>query len=446
MRIEIKNPERFSMVFESVTGQKLHHPVLGITTDSREVQDGDLYIALKGERVDGHTFLDSVEDSNAASALVSQGNPNLNLQQILVDDPQTMIGKIANAWRRQFDIPLIGITGSNGKTSTKDLLAHVLSNTYNVHATEGNFNTTVGLPLTLLQLDYENSISIIEMGASSTGEIGALCKIAEPTHGMITNIAPAHLEGFGSIETIAHEKRALFQALENGIAFVNMADDRVAKMEISGESVTFGLTPDCDFPADIHQENDGSLTLILDAHEIPTGSQNLSFIKNSIAVTAMAITLDVDWKDVIERIQSFSPPSGRCQVKQFEDVTVIDDTYNANLISSLAALDYLKAFAGNGRRIFVFGDMFELGPTSHEQHRQVGEKCTELELDGVFTLGENTVYTDSVINSGIDHQHFDSHDAMIDSLKEMVHSGDKILFKGSRGMAMEKVIKGVFTD
>jgi UDP-N-acetylmuramoyl-tripeptide--D-alanyl-D-alanine ligase len=446
MRIEIKNPERFSMVFESVTGQKLHHPVFGITTDSREVQDGDLYIALKGERVDGHTFLDSVEDSNAAGALVSQGNPNLNLQQILVDDPQTMIGKIANAWRRQFDIPLIGITGSNGKTSTKDLLAHVLSNTYNVHATEGNFNTTVGLPLTLLQLDYENSISIIEMGASSTGEIGALCKIAEPTHGMITNIAPAHLEGFGSIETIAHEKRALFQALENGIAFVNMADDRVAKMEFSGESVTFGLTPDCDFPADIHQENDGSLTLILDAHEIPTGSQNLSFIKNSIAVTAMAITLDVDWKDVIERIQSFSPPSGRCQVKQFEDVTVIDDTYNANLISSLAALDYLKAFAGNGRRIFVFGDMFELGPTSHEQHRQVGEKCTELELDGVFTLGENTVYTDSVINSGIDHQHFDSHDAMIDSLKEMVHSGDKILFKGSRGMAMEKVIKGVFTD
>jgi UDP-N-acetylmuramoyl-tripeptide--D-alanyl-D-alanine ligase len=446
MRIEIKNPERFSMVFESVTGQKLHHPVFGITTDSREVQDGDLYIALKGERVDGHTFLDSVEDSNAAGALVSQGNPNLNLQQILVDDPQTMIGKIANAWRRQFDIPLIGITGSNGKTSTKDLLAHVLSNTYNVHATEGNFNTTVGLPLTLLQLDYENSISIIEMGASSTGEIGALCKIAEPTHGMITNIAPAHLEGFGSIETIAHEKRALFQALENGIAFVNMADDRVAKMEISGESVTFGLTPDCDFPADIHQENDGSLTLILDAHEIPTGSQNLSFIKNSIAVTAMAITLDVDWKDVIERIQSFSPPSGRCQVKQFEDVTVIDDTYNANLISSLAALDYLKAFAGNGRRIFVFGDMFELGPTSHEQHRQVGEKCTELELDGVFTLGENTVYTDSVINSGIDHQHFESHDAMIDSLKEMVHSGDKILFKGSRGMAMEKVIKGVFTD
>ena len=446
MRIEIKNPERFSMVFESVTGQKLHHPVLAITTDSREVQDGDLYIALKGERVDGHTFLDSVEDSNAAGALVSQGNPNLNLQQILVDDPQTMIGKIANAWRRQFDIPLIGITGSNGKTSTKDLLAHVLSNTYNVHATEGNFNTTVGLPLTLLQLDYENSISIIEMGASSTGEIGALCKIAEPTHGMITNIAPAHLEGFGSIETIAHEKRALFQALENGIAFVNMADDRVAKMEFSGESVTFGLTPDCDFPADIHQENDGSLTLILDAHEIPTGSQNLSFIKNSIAVTAMAITLDVDWKDVIERIQSFSPPSGRCQVKQFEDVTVIDDTYNANLISSLAASDYLKAFAGNGRRIFVFGDMFELGPTSHEQHRQVGEKCTELELDGVFTLGENTVYTDSVINSGIDHQHFESHDAMIDSLKEMVHSGDKILFKGSRGMAMEKVIKGVFTD
>jgi len=356
------------------------------------------------------------------------------------------IGNIANAWRNQFDIHVIGITGSNGKTSTKDLLVHVLQSSYKVHATQGNFNTTIGLPLTLLQLDDEHSVSVLEMGASVPGEIKALSQIAEPTHGIITNIAPAHLEGFGSIETITEEKSALFRALENGISFVNLADDKVASLEISGEKVTFGLTPDCDFPADIHQEEDGSLTLILDAHDIPTGSQNLSFIKNSIAVSAIAVTLGVEWDNVIERIQSFTPPSGRCQVKQFDDITVIDDTYNANLISSLAALDYLKAFSGNGRRIFVFGDMFELGPTSHEQHRKVGKKCTELGLDGVFTLGENTIHTDSALNSGIDHKHFDSHDELIHSLKDHIHSGDKILFKGSRGMTMEKVIQGVFTD
>ncbi len=446
MRIDIKHPERFATVFKAVTSKKLHRPILGITTDSREIQENDLYIALKGERVDGHSFLGSVEKSGASVALVSQINEDLDFQQIEGDDPLSMIGNIANAWRNQFDIHVIGITGSNGKTSTKDLLVHVLQSSYKVHATEGNFNTTIGLPLTLLQLDDEHSVSVLEMGASVPGEIKALSQIAEPTHGIITNIAPAHLEGFGSIETITEEKSALFRALENGISFVNLADDKVASLEISGEKVTFGLTPDCDFPADIHQEEDGSLTLILDAHDIPTGSQNLSFIKNSIAVSAIAVTLGVEWDNVIERIQSFTPPSGRCQVKQFDDITVIDDTYNANLISSLAALDYLKAFSGNGRRIFVFGDMFELGPTSHEQHRKVGKKCTELGLDGVFTLGENTIHTDSALNSGIDHKHFDSHDELIHSLKDLIHSGDKILFKGSRGMTMEKVIQGVFTD
>ena len=444
MRITLPHSEKFSTVFETVTGQKLLHPILGITTDSRDVKEGDLYIALKGERVDGHSFLASVAKNGSSCALVSEPEINLDFQQVQVKDPQETIGQIANAWRRQFNIPVIGITGSNGKTSTKDLLVHVLQSSYDVHATQGNFNTTIGLPLTLLQLNDEHTVSILEMGASIPGEIEVLCEIAEPTHGIITNIAPAHLEGFGSIETIAREKEALFRSLGKGISFVNQADNRIVGMDIEGESITFGLTPDCDFPADIHQEEDGSLTLILDAHDIPTESQNLSFIKNIIAVSAIAVTLGVEWKNVINQIQSFSPPTGRCQVKQYNDVTVIDDTYNANLISSLAALDYLKAFSGNGRRIFVFGDMFELGPTSTDQHRQIGEKCTELGLDGVFTLGENTIHTDSAINNGIQHEHFENKNELIDSLKKLIHSGDKILFKGSRGMAMEKVIQGVF--
>ncbi len=444
MRITLPHSEKFSTVFETVTGQKLLHPILGITTDSRDVKESDLYIALKGERVDGHSFLASVAKNGSSCALVSEPEINLDFQQVQVKDPQEAIGQIANAWRKQFNIPVIGITGSNGKTSTKDLLVHVLKSSYDVHATQGNFNTTIGLPLTLLQLNDEHTVSILEMGASIPGEIQVLCEIAEPTHGIITNIAPAHLEGFGSIETIAREKEALFRSLGKGISFVNQADNRIVGMDIEGESITFGLTPDCDFPADIHQEEDGSLTLILDAHDIPTESQNLSFIKNIIAVSAIAVTLGVEWENVINQIQSFSPPTGRCQVKQYNDVTVIDDTYNANLISSLAALDYLKAFSGNGRRIFVFGDMFELGPTSTDQHRQIGEKCTELGLDGVFTLGENTIHTDSAINNGIQHEHFENKNELIDSLKKLIHSGDKILFKGSRGMAMEKVIQGVF--
>ena len=445
MRISIEHLENFAAVFESVTKNKLYRPITGITTDSREVQTGDLYIALQGEKVNGHQFLNHVEKSGAVAALVEKNDKKLNIQQIEVGNPLLEIGKIANEWRSRFEIPVIGITGSNGKTSTKELLVHVLSDDFNVHATEGNFNTNIGLPLTLLQMNLSHNISILEMGASIPGEIETLCNISMPTHGLITNIAPAHLEGFGSIENIAHEKGALFRSLEsNGIGFFNKTDDMINDISFKGKRITYGLTAECDFPADIYQEEDGTLTLILDANEIPTGSHNLSFIKNSIAVSAIAITLGISWDTLKTKLRSFTAPYGRCNVKHFNDVTVIDDTYNANLASSLAALEYLSAFSGNGRRIFVFGDMFELGPTSIEQHRRIGEKCSELGLDGVYTLGEHTKHTDSAISNSVEHSHFNSKENLIISLKESIEAGDKILFKGSRGMAMEKVIKGVF--
>ena len=445
MRISIKHPERFAAVFESVTKNKLYRPVSGITTDSREMKTGDLYIALEGEKFDGHNFLNQADKSGAVAALVSKKNNQLDFQQIEVTNPLIEIGKIAKEWRMRFDFPVIAITGSNGKTSTKELLLHVLSDNFNVHATEGNFNTHIGLPLTLLKMNLSHNISILEIGASVPGEIEALCNIAMPTHGLITNVAPAHLEGFGSIENIAHEKGALFRSLGNdGIGFINKTDDMINKISFKGKKITFGLTPDCDFPADIYQEEDGTLSLILDAHEINTGTHNLSFIKNSIAVSAIAITLGIDWGILKRKLMSFTAPPGRCNVKHFNDVTIIDDTYNANLASSLAALDYLNAFSGDGRKILVFGDMFELGPTSNEQHRRIGQKCSELKLDGVYTIGDHAKYTDSAINNGVNHTHYNSKDNLISSLKKKIIAGDKILFKGSRGMEMEKVIEGVF--
>ena len=445
MRIELKYPERFGLVFEKITRQSLYHPILGITNDSRKIKKGDLYIALKGENFDGHEFLSCVDKAGASAALVSSYNNDINIQQIQVNNPLKILGDLGKEWRRQFNIPVIAITGSNGKTSTKELLIHILSINHNVHATEGNFNTSIGLPLTLLQLEDHHNVSILEIGASMVGEIEYLTSVAEPTHGLITNIAPAHLEGFGTIEKIAYEKGALFRALSNGISFINNADDEISKMNYPGEKITFGLTPDCDFPADIHQEEDGYLTLILDSHEIPTKSQNLSFIKNSIAVCAISVTLGADWKNIINQIQLFEHPPGRCEVKQFNDITIIDDTYNANLVSSLAALEYLKAFSGNGRKIFVFGDMFELGSSSIEQHQKVGEKCSELELDNVLTIGTHTIHTNNAINDSINHSHFENHDELINYLKNCIFPGDKILFKGSRGMGMEKVIDGVFS-
>ena len=444
MRITLSHPGIFADLVELEFGVKFQRPVKGISTDSRQIKEYDLYIALKGQKVDGHDFVKNAEKLGASAALISEPNDKISIQQIKVKNPLAEIGRIANAWRKQFDIPIIGITGSNGKTSTKELLSHVLSNNFYVHATEGNFNTDIGLPLTLLQLDSSHTISILELGASAPGEIERLCKIAEPTHGIITNVAPAHLEGFGSLEIIAHEKGSLFRFLKNGISFVNQADELVSNIIFEGNRITFGLSPECNFPADIYHEDDGSLTIILDTNEIPTQSHNLSFIKNSIAVSAIAITLGVSWENLRNKIQSFSTPEGRCEVKKFKNITIIDDTYNANLISSLAALDYLNAFSGDGRRIFVFGDMFELGHSSNEQHRQIGEKCSDLELDSVFTLGKNTIHTSSAIKENITHQHFDSKETLINTLKKAVGPGDKILFKGSRAMEMEKVIEGVF--
>ena len=444
MRISIENSEMFSTIFESITNSKVYHPITGLTNDSRQVKKGDLYIAIIGENNDGHNFLNEVYEKGGSAALVNKLNNNIDLQQIKVIDTIDALKKIAIKWRCNYDIPIIAITGSNGKTSTKDLLSHILSNKYEVHATKGNFNTAIGLCFTIFGLHSNHDLAIFELGASMPGEIKALCDIALPTHGLITNIAQAHLEGFGSIENIAKEKGDLFRSLDQGTSFINMTDNYISKMSINGRKISFGLTPDCDFPADIYQEKDGTLTLILDTHEIKTNSDNFSFLKNCIAASAIAITLGIKANSLNNRLQSFLPTKGRCFVSKKNNITIIDDTYNANLVSSLAALEYLNAFSNEGRKIFVFGDMLELGEASEEQHTEIGVKCSELGIDIIYTIGDQTTHTNSNIKNGIIHEHFQSKDFLINKLKKIIKKGDIILFKGSRSMKMEKIIKGVF--
>ncbi len=443
MRINLPHPNEFAKIWEEVTGVALNKTVRGIVTDSREVRPGDLYIAISGDRVDGHTFIKDVFEKGAVCALINSEIENADEQLIKVNNSVSTIGKVAKAWRNQFDIPVMGITGSNGKTSTKELLKHMLSAQFNIHATEGNFNTSIGLPLTLLRLTKENTMSILEMGANQPGDIAQLCEIAQPTHGVITNIAPAHLEGFGTIEAVAKTKGELFACLAKGVSFINAADYRVGALEILGDAISFGLTPECDYPADIHHEKDGTITLTVDAEEIPTHSVNFTFSKNVIACAAIARTLGLSWDKIRENVASFQPPKGRCEVKNNGMITIIDDTYNANLESTVAAIDYLKAFSGNGQRIFVFGDMFELGDLSQDQHRRVGEKCNEAELSAVFTVGEETVTTDAIITYSEHHKHFDNKDDLLTSLKSIVKDGDKVLVKGSRGMKMETIVEAM---
>ena len=443
MRIDLPNPDRFKQIFDKTLKKPLLEKVVGISTDSRDIKEGDLYIAITGEKVDGHSFLTDVFDKGASTALVSKPVTESRGKQIKIDDPINAIGKVARAWRDQFQIPVIGITGSNGKTSTKELLKYILSAKYDIHATEGNYNTSIGLPLTILKLTEYHGVSILEMGANQPKDIEKLCKIADPNHGLITNIAPAHLEGFGDIESVAKTKGELFEHLTNGKSFVNLADNRINELEIYGDSITFGLTANCDYPTDLHNDKNGSIVLTIDAQEIYTNSVNLSFAKNIIACSAIANELDISWEAIKDRIITFKPPKGRCEIKTNGNITIIDDTYNANVESTLAAIDYLQAFSGNGKRIFVFGDMLELGNSSEEQHRIIGKKCQKEELSAVFTLGNETIVAHEEMNESILHKHFDKKEALLSSLNDIISKGDKILVKGSRGMRMEEIVEEI---
>jgi len=257
MRIDLPNPQAFGNQLSEITEQVITTDITGIATDSREVIPGDMFVAIKGERVDGHNFLNQVIEQGASLCLIEDKSAQIpNERCIITDDTVKTLGYIASEWRKQFSIPVIGITGSNGKTTTKELLRHLLSVKHQVHATEGNFNTSIGLPLSMLTLTSAHTISVLEMGANQPGDIAYLCGIAKPTHGLITNIAPAHLEGFGSIDTIAMEKGQLFLALTDGIAFVNVSDARVLDLPTYGNKIRYGFTPDCDFSADTIIEDD----------------------------------------------------------------------------------------------------------------------------------------------------------------------------------------------
>ena len=444
MRIDISHSELFSTIFESIVNKKLNHPITGISIDSRTLKKGDLFVAINGNRSDGHLFIKKVYEMGASAAIVEKINNNIEFQQIETTNTVMTLGSIAMKWREQFKIPIVAITGSNGKTSTKELLVHTLSKKFNIHSTYANQNTFIGLSMTLLRLSDVNEISILELGASRPGEIKTLCEIAKPTHGLITNIAPAHFEGFGSIENIVHEKGELFQSLNHGISFINKTDPYINGINFIGEKISYGLSPDCDFPADIFHEDDGTLSLVLDTHILKTLSTNLSFLKNSMAISAIAITLGLDWNDLKKQLLSFTPPKGRCNVIYLNDITIIDDTYNANLSSSIASLDYLKAFSTKGRRIFVFGDMYELGDLTNSQHIKIGEKCSELKLDIVYTIGLHSKMTHNAIKNKVLKKHFSSKDSLIKTLKGSTRPSDLILFKGSRGMEMEKIISGAF--
>lgn len=431
-----------------------------ISTDTRTIPDGALFIALRGSRFDGHDFVLEAFKKNARGIVIEENQiekipwkGDETKPVILVTDTLRALGDLARHHRRKFQIPVVALTGSNGKTTTKEMISTCLETTFPVLKTKGNLNNLIGLPLTLLGLTEKERIAVVEMGMNVPGEIRRLTEIAEPDVGLITNIQKAHLEGMGSLERIQAEKGELFRRMRSdGSIIVNQDDPRVVALaeEFEGQKITFGIDHSADVMARairLKGKEGTSFTLLCEGEErevcLPLLGKH--FVYNALSAIATGSLFGIDLLNLLEALEQFRPYPMRMEVRTFENgATLINDAYNANPSSMELALQTLSEVKGRGRAIAVLGDMLELGEFMVEAHRRLGKKVAALSIDFLFTFGEKApVVVESAIREGMDPQRarvVDSHAEAASLVRSIAREGDWILIKGSRGMGMEKVV------
>jgi len=441
MRVDIRHVGLFrGAVKQAYPGLNL--PFLnGITIDSSLVKKNDVFLAMKGQKTDGHNYIKQALDAGAAACIVERDG-DIDNSTFAISSTREFLNKTASIYRESLNCPVIGITGSNGKTTTKDLLAHVFTADRNVMFTQGNFNSTIGVPLSIFEFCKDMDMAIIEMGASKPGEIEYICNIVQPNMGIITNIFEAHIEYFGSIERIAETKSALFLSLlASGTAFVNMDDKYIQRMKIPCKRVEFSMSKLVDFQG-LLSKNGQMLTINGTSINLNSPSNTLGM--NALAVFSIASYLGMDSIIIKQQIESFEPPVGRGNVISLRDFFIINDSYNSNLESAQSGINNLIAMKGDNRKIAVIGDMLELGNMDKKHHQNLGRYLSEQKVDAVFAFGDLTRYTINAMNgSNCFHQFYDDKNNLLDDLKAFLLEGDIIYIKGSRGMKMEEVIIGL---
>jgi UDP-N-acetylmuramoyl-tripeptide--D-alanyl-D-alanine ligase len=345
-------------------------------------------------------------------------------------------------YRNQLPYPFIGITGSNGKTTTKNLLSHILSSEMTVMQTAGNYNSTTGAPLSLLDFDSNADLGIVEIGANKPGEIETICSVVQPTLGLITNIGNAHLGNFGSKDEIAKTKSALFSCLpSNGTAFVNLDDPFISKMDVSCTRIEYSLNTTADYQG-IWMKSTKQLKLNDSIIDLSTYPKSMNI--NSLAVYAIAAELGCSITSITSQLQTFQIPEGRGEVIKVQNYTIINDSYNANLDSARIGIHNLSNISCLGRKIAVIGDMLELGDKEKEHHQKLGKYLVEKKVDAVFAYGYLAQYAICAMNgANCFNQFYQDKNILISDLKEYLHDGDIIYIKGSRGMKMEDIITGL---
>jgi UDP-N-acetylmuramoyl-tripeptide--D-alanyl-D-alanine ligase len=424
----------------------------GYSIDSRTVGPGQLFFAVKGERLDGHDFVESALERGAVAAVVRKdqlGRYPVETRLLAVEDTLVALQTLAMAVRKVWGKPLIGVTGSMGKTTTKEAIAHVLSTRLRVLKSEGNFNNHFGLPLMLLKLEPEHDVAVIEMGMSHAGEIKALAKIAQPEIGVVTNVAPVHLEFFDSVAGIARAKYELIESLPaGGTAVLNADDEYVSQFgrDFRGKIVMYGTRA----TADVRAENvrsrgaEGSeFDVVIDGvrerARLPlVGEHN---VLNALAAVAVGLERGLKPSEAIGALAALAPADKRGEVLRLGNITVINDCYNCNPKALNAMVDVLAAMVGQ-RRIAVVGAMLELGPSADELHRQAGAHIAEKKIDALLGVnGPAEAMVEAARQAGMRAQFVSTPEEAGEWLAREARDGDVVLMKASRGVKLEKALE-----
>jgi len=425
--------------------------IKGVSIDSRTLKKGMLFFALRGDNYDGHSFLGEVFEKGAVGAVVDgekiSSNKYGNAEILLkVVDPLRALQDVASYYRRKFNIPVISVTGTNGKTTTKEMIAAVLSTRYRVVKSPGNLNNHIGVALSICNWNRNEECAVVEMGTNHFGEIRRLCEIARPTHGLITNIGKGHLEFFGNEEGVVKAKSELLQFLDDkGKAFLNGDDQYLFPLKDRvSDTVTYGFSDRCDIRGyDLGVDESGFPSMKIGEEKIKIFIPGRHNLINGLAAAAVGRSFEISWEDIRDSLESYRPMKKRMEIVESSGIMIINDTYNANPVSVHHALSTLSDIKKIKRRIVVLGDMLELGKSSEVEHRKIGELISDLGIDIFFSYGtEMKAASKRAKELGVNVvEHFDSKAELATRLQQIIKPDDGILVKGSRGMRMEEVVE-----
>ncbi len=422
----------------------------GVYLDSRQVEAGDIFIATKGERVDGHSFIRAVADKGALGVICEKAQPQLALPYIIVEDSFAALRQLGEYYRTQLDVKVVGITGSVGKTSTKEFIAGVLSQKYNVLKTQGNYNNEIGVPLTILRIRDEHEVAVLEMGINHFGEMSRLTKMVKPDVCVMTNIGQCHLEFLGSREGILKAKSEIFQCCNpQGLVVVNGDDDMLQTIsKVHGKvPLRFGLAEENGvYACEIKKLGLFGSEFMLHLGEkhffarvnLPGEHQ----IYNALAAAAVADYLGLTEEEIAKGIASIEPTAGRSNLIQTPDYIVIDDCYNANPVSMKAAIDLLSL--ADTRKVAVLGDMFELGEQERVMHGDIGAYVAKKGIDVLLCAGElsEEMATRAGAKSSVTKvRHYATRELLVEDLQKQLVKGDTVLIKASHGMGYQSVVE-----